>query len=113
MYLVKCEADYSDEFDVYGFEVMSKKRWEAIKEAIKRINYPVEFYFGTNEGLMPESPKELLSYFTVVEISKEEVEVLKKFFSTYENVYYGVSIAGNIPDKLSNEDRNELFGEEN
>ena len=77
MYLVKYEFDYADEFDVYGFQILSDKEWENIQEAIKRTTYPQEYYFGTNEEIIIDSADELLRGFKATKITDEEVEVFK------------------------------------
>jgi len=99
-FLVKCQADYSDEFDVYGFKVMSDEQWIILQENIKKCNYPMEVYFGTNEALIFESPNEIMRSLTAIEMTPEEVEVLKKGFGTsYDNsINYGAGIIDNIID---------------
>jgi len=78
--LIKFEKDWADEFDVYGIQVLSDEEWKELQEAIKKIKYPLEMYFGTNEGLIFESAAETLNELKAVEISDDEMAVFKKYF---------------------------------
>ena len=116
MYLVKLEFDYADEFDVYGFQVLSDKEWQDMQEAIKRTEYPQDFYFGTNEEIIIESAEELLRGIKAFEITESEAEVLKKFFAPpYEgsSTSFGwTGILDSIMERLSDEDYVDITGEE-
>ena len=48
--LVKFEADWADEFDVYGLAVYRKENWEKLCERFKKAEKYRSHYFGTNEG---------------------------------------------------------------
>ena len=90
MILLKFECDYADEFDVYGFEVISEERWQAIQVAIADLKYPCgDFYFGTNEGIIFESAQELRNSFEAIEITEDEVKVLEKCFKKFNHISYG------------------------
>ena len=115
MYLVKYEFDYADEFDVYGFQILSDKEWENIQEAIKRTTYPQEYYFGTNEEIIIDSADELLRGFKATKITDEEVEVFKKFFgkSYSDSVSFGWDGPFDaIMESLSEEDYTDITGEQ-
>jgi hypothetical protein len=85
--LVKFYADYADEFDVKGFFITTQKKWdkhlEEVNTFFKDRTEPVEVYFGTNECIEYDSFEEYKECFTVTPITKEENEVLNKFFTTY------------------------------
>jgi len=83
-YLVKFCKNYADEFDVYGFQIYTQAEWNRLEEVVencKTFSF-FEWYFGTNEYICFESPKQLLACLKKerVEIFDEEIETLKKFF---------------------------------
>jgi hypothetical protein len=90
--LVKFEANYADEFDIYGFDIMEKSEWEdhltwvnnITEETDGEYQWPIEEFFGTNEAILFYDYNEYVSCFTVVDITEEEVETIDKFFTTYE-----------------------------
>lgn len=71
-FLLKFEKDWADEFDVYGLRILSDIEWRDFQEAIKRIKYPIELYFGTNEALIFESEKVVLQSLAISELGYEE-----------------------------------------
>ena len=78
--LLKFEVDYADEFDVYGLSVLDKNEWEEKKEFIReQQDYPYEFGFGTNEGILFETPDDFMNAIKVIEITDEEAEVFNKY----------------------------------
>jgi len=79
-YLIQYKYDYADEFDVYGFKVVNEKELNDINEIIDNIKYPKEFYFGTNEALVFNNPKEAREGMKIIEIIQSEYDVFKKFF---------------------------------
>lgn len=82
--LIKYQADYADEFDVYGFFVETESDWEEhLKEAeevIKNRDEPYEAGFGTNEAIVYEDFGDYERCFTVSKITDEEYEVLSNLF---------------------------------
>lgn len=83
MKLLIFKCDYSDEFDVYGFEVVTDETWEKYKETIQNMKYPHEVYFGTNEELIFEDVNDYMRNIKVKDISEAEAEVFGKFFRNY------------------------------
>jgi hypothetical protein len=81
--LLKLQADWADEFNVYGFEVISKKDWMKLQEAIHEIKYPKEVYFGTNEAITLENPDSTLRMFNAKEITPLEAATLYRLFPQY------------------------------
>jgi hypothetical protein len=79
-YLVIFEADWADEFDMHGFEVMNDEDLKAFNYGIDNADYPVESGFGTNESFIWESSDEVRQAFTITEIDENEVAVLEKLF---------------------------------
>ncbi len=83
MLLIKFKANYADEFDVYGFEVMTLKEWSGFKEAVKQVfesRDEVEIYFGTNEAIEFTSYDNVMSSFKVTEIDNYEARTFQKHF---------------------------------
>jgi len=83
--LLKFQADYADEFDVYGLRIVDKDEWEKEKEHIRSQKFveqngkwPQEKYFGTNEGIVFESPEELIGSYKEIEITDNEAKILEK-----------------------------------
>lgn len=85
-YLVKFEADYADEFDVYGFRVMNESQFQEFTANLEKIKFPQEVYFGTNEAVEFESLDEYKRAFKSKEIDRNEHLVLKRLFG---NDWYG------------------------
>lgn len=78
---------YADEFDVTGFIAMSdteyQLRIDQIKQNIhKQKKWPLEIYFGTNEGIEFENAEEYLWNITdgTEELAEEDFEALKRVF---------------------------------
>ena len=81
--LVKFDCNYADEFDMYGYKIMTTEQWEALKAKAKAFweenpGYEVESYFGTNEAFTWESYAEWLGAYEVQEVSEADLEVLTK-----------------------------------
>ena len=96
--LVIFDEDYADEFDVYGFRIMSKDKWDEFVEATKKINYPIEIYFGTNEAIEYESSKEVLRSFKLSELSNMDAACIKSHFKHdfgWDPIDYILDTAGN------------------
>lgn len=82
--LVKFEADWADEFYIEGFAIYDKDMWEKIVEDFKNAKSYTGFYFGTNEGFESEEiTKNWLSNYKVTNITQQDWEIFKKYFSPY------------------------------
>lgn len=104
-YLLNFTDNYADEFDVYGFKVLteeeylkqkesSEKAFELRLEAAKNSKYGpndcVEIGFGTNESVEFYSFENYMDSIKVMEINEDEYNVLAKLFKSYGNrVSYG------------------------
>lgn len=113
--LIKFEKDWADEFDVYGIRVISNERWKHLQEAIKRIEYPQSFCFGTNEELIFETPQETLRELKITEISEDEESIFKKHFGLdYKNrIEFGWTPVDQIFQSLSEQDYKEITKSKN
>ena len=88
--LIKFEADYADESDVYGFRIMSEEEWESLKNKIENLHYPLEFYFGTNEAMEFNSSQDIMESFTTTQLTSQDSECLFKHFKNYtDKVKFG------------------------
>lgn len=79
-HLVIFSDDWSDEFEMNGFELMDDEELKAFNNGIDNAEYPVESGFGTNESFIWESPDEVRRTFAITEINENEVAVLEKLF---------------------------------
>jgi hypothetical protein len=92
-YLVKFQADYADEFDVYGFTVMTENQYIQFRNDLEKVEWPSENYFGTNEAIVFQSLKDYENAIEVIEIDEKEYQVLEKLFG---GGYMGVSFGSFI-----------------
>ena len=80
--LIKTQADYADEFDVYGLEVIESDKCalmsKAILDKLKKGNSS-ELYFGTNEELAFKSQDDFLDFFDFEPITEEVKNILEKY----------------------------------
>jgi hypothetical protein len=74
--LLKFQADYADEFDVYGLLTWTKEQWEEYKKELEELEYPQEHYFGTNESIEFVDADDYLSNITVTNITEEQYKTL-------------------------------------
>jgi hypothetical protein len=117
--LAKFQCDWADEHDVYGFMIYnSREELEKIFTYMTAYweTYPnkeIELSFGTNEYLGFDSIEGLRECFTVLDVTDEELQTLKKFFVCSWNdniVEFGWTGWDNIIDAVTpwrEEDRNE------
>jgi hypothetical protein len=98
-YLITEFVNYSDEFNIEAFIV---KESELDLEDFKNNFYsqciiehnqefPLEFYFGTNQCIYIESKDELLESVAIRQISKSEFELLIKLFPNCNSYSFGTS----------------------
>lgn len=99
--LVFTEANYADEFDIYGFEIIDRKRWETFLEKAEEFlsgeeSSSMELYFGTNESILFEDMRDVEDFFSIKEITEEEYAVIKKLFGED----YGHSLFTNFEENI-------------
>ena len=85
--LVIMNADYSDEFDVKGFSIMSQQQFDKMIEGAKKEienEGSLEVCFGTNESLLWESADSFKSDFKTKEVTDVD-------YNNLENVIPGFS----------------------
>lgn len=65
IFLVDCGFNWADEFDLAGFELLTRSELLSMKEDMEKLNraddycYEYEIYFGTNESL-DLSPRDVI-----------------------------------------------------
>jgi hypothetical protein len=83
--LVKTEYDYSDEFTVSGFCIMTQEEYEAtyiklVKHFDNDNSTHIECYFGTNESIYLESFKDVWKGMSVSLMTDEETKIIEHIF---------------------------------
>ena len=76
--LIKFSSNWADEIDVNGSFIMSADDWMIEKSNMKKIEYPIEYYVGSNEEIVFDSYDDLISCYTEFEISEDDVKVLER-----------------------------------
>lgn len=76
--LVKFEGNWADEMDVKGFDIVDKVWWG--NYVSKLPDKPFSRYVGSNQDIEWSGKADYLRDFTVMDISEEEVAIIKKFF---------------------------------
>jgi hypothetical protein len=79
-YLVKLRKNYADEFDVYGFAVLTEEEWVTFQQQVRDDFSYSEHYFGTNEYLEWDSAEQYLKSLEVKEIDEIAYAVLINLF---------------------------------
>lgn len=77
--IVHFHDNYADEFDVLGFDVMSREEYTAHMDFLEKYFddcYRIDVYFGTNENLEYDSLKAVKSAITVKLIDKETYKTI-------------------------------------
>lgn len=100
--LVKYSDNYADEFNIEGFWVGTPNEWEDIKDVMKKQNFPVEIYFGTNECMEYSNYQNWERQFTISKITDEEYKFLVKTFNINPKYFtsYGMFIYNeDLPDE--------------
>jgi len=75
--LVKFQADYADEFDVYGMRLMTSKEYAEFLDEAKKDTYPKELYFGTNEQIVFNDFGDVERSLTVEDLSPTGEQVIR------------------------------------
>ena len=91
-YLLDYDYNYADEFDCRGFAVLTEDQRQTLLENINTATYPIEVYFGSNQELLFESSKEVLTGLQFIRIEDHEADFLKKkLCSNYEIPAFGTA----------------------
>ncbi len=80
--LLVSSGDWADEFDLEGFAIFEKSKWENVKEGIPEGNF--DAYFGSNEFVSFESKEGYLSHIEEKPISVEEIQALARMLNLHE-----------------------------
>lgn len=71
--IVKFAANYADEFDIDGIRIFEEKDWDEYVENM-HIEWPDEWYFGTNEFIEFQSFEDFMSKFTINTVSGKRAQ---------------------------------------
>jgi hypothetical protein len=78
--VVKFKTDYADEFDVEGVRIFTNKQWKEWQEGMKAdLEFPYEWYFGSNEVIEFNSWVDFISKFEVDDINLAQAEVIQYY----------------------------------
>ena len=105
MLLVRYEANYADEFDIYGFKFMSEEGWDELKETIEKLfkyTKTFEYYFGTNEYIEYEDSEAILDDLKAEQIDPALAESMQWALSMPSDEYgfFPSNLEGCIEDYL-------------
>ena len=107
--LIKFEKNWADEFDCQGLTIITEKEWELHKFKAKYcVTYPIESFFGTNEGWEYKSFSEYIKSFKVEVITDDQALFINKLFDL--NGFfrgYGIIVdidEGNMDDEFFTKD---------
>ena len=76
MNLIKFKDNWADEMDLDGFRVCSDEETNKIKDAMDKLEFPLEIYFGTNEAVDYHSKESLMNSFTITRIEHSTASLL-------------------------------------
>lgn len=85
MLLVKFDSNWTDEFDVQGFALMTQETYDANIAFYSRPG--AYFNFGTNQELDGE---DIVRGFKAEPISDEDADTLRSLFPSLKSKYYPV-----------------------
>lgn len=103
--LVKFQADYADEFDVYGFKVFHDSEWEDTLKAIKEnAEFPAELGFGSNEYITLETFEDYERCIDVTRIEDEQAAFLAEQFPNSDTYGWGQYLEPETVYGLEDED---------
>lgn len=87
IFLVDCDFNWADEFDLAGFELLTRSELLSMKEDMEKLarsrdyDYGYEIYFGTNESL-DFSPRDVIGIIDKVlkqtPIAEADAEVIER-----------------------------------
>lgn len=104
--LIKFSGNWADEFDLYGFSVMTDAGWNEVLNILKNADQSIEIeevYFGTNEAMDWNCAADFLQDLEVISISEKEAEILKRLFGHC----FGYTFIDEVLEKLDKENEDE------
>lgn len=118
LFLVNCNFNWADEFDLAGFEILSRGELLCMKKDMKKLDrtcdydYEYEIYFGTNESLM-YSPSDVIDIIDDVlkqkPLSDKDAKVIERVFDDYSTAVISLS---EIVDRIWEEAKDNGFDED-
>lgn len=104
--LIKFNGDWADEFNLYGFSIMTAVAWDEIERELTNADQSIEIedvYFGTNEAMNWNCTADFLQDLEVISISEKEAEILKRLFGHC----FGYTFIDEVLEKLNEENEDE------
>lgn len=93
--LIKFNATFNDEFDVYGFSIMTGAEWYSMLSTLPE-DLCTEWLFGSNYSAYFESLADFMRCFNVLEISDTTADTIMDAFGLNEKY----STWGYFPESL-------------
>jgi hypothetical protein len=90
MKLIKLSSCWADEFDVDGFAVYSNDKYYKWLKLVDMVEFPAEWYFGTNEALEWETKEDFMCDVHVEDICDDDARAIIDNFGTE----YGLIVCG-------------------
>lgn len=100
LFLVNCDFNWADEFDLAGFELLSRGELLYMKKEMKKLDrssdydYEYEICFGTNESLM-YAPSDVIDIIDDVlkqkPLSDNDAKVIERVFDDYSTAVISLS----------------------
>lgn len=79
MKFVSFSRDWADEFNAYGFALMTDDQWKLYESELKSRN-SLSYFFGTNEGWEDETGQSFLDDMEVSDITDDQAKFLTEIF---------------------------------
>jgi hypothetical protein len=76
MKLLKLNACWTDEFDVYGFAIYTNAKYDKWIKLVDMVEFPAEWPFGTNEALEWETKEDFLCDVHVKDICDDVAQAI-------------------------------------
>lgn len=118
IFLVNCNFNWADEFDLAGFEILSRGELLCMKEDMEKLDrtcdydYEYEIFFGTNESLT-YSPSDVIDFIDDVlkqkPLSEDDAKVIERVFDDYSTAVISLS---EIVDRIWEEAKDNGFDED-
>ena len=103
--LLTFRADWADEFDVYGFDVVSQAEWEEFKRCWQEETSELQWGFGTNEEIHWPNGTAMVNNFKAKIITDEQFKVLDELFGSFHDyIHFGNTPYDHMAERAFDED---------
>jgi len=99
--LVRFNSNWADEFDVEGIKLFTKDAWSNLLRLVEQyVNFPLEYYFGTNESFEWENFNEYRSCFSEQDITDIQANYLKEMLLTEAGYFpHPIDLFNGLPEE--------------